>query len=498
MATKILFVNALNCWDTDREFENASEQLGLLYLVSSLREAFGPNYLEIKVVDRNIEKNLDEFRPDILGISAVTQNFSIAKRYAKVGKSFGTNVIVGGVHISAIPSSLTEDMDVGVIGEGEETIVELVELYEREGSLENKSELSRTNGIVYRNDETIEITSPRLPIEPLDRIPFPARDMSTNPHKGILTSRGCPYNCSYCFSNTFWHKVRYHSVEYVLAEIAEIQEKHKANHISIYDDLFASNRKRFRALVDRIKGEGIDELVAFNCNVRANEIDEEMARLLRQMNVRSVFLGIESGCQRVLEYLKGSNVTVDQSIEAVRILNKHGIRCAAGFIIGSPDETREEILTSLNVAKSLNLDNLYPFILTPLPGTSVWEYALERELVSEDMDWSILRQEFGEVWEKAVVLSEKLTRHELYGLYRAFVRHRARVIFRSAVKRRLQTYAVRAKRGLRCLVRSPALFWVKLARAIVFPGGKGTAAKIKNLPKSNIVEIEEDPAQSHS
>lgn len=487
MGTKILFVNALDCWHTDLQFENASEQLGPLYLVSSLREAFGPDHFEITIADHDIERNLDEFKPDVVGISAVTKNFNIAKRYARAAKSRGSDVLIGGVHISAIPSTLTGDMDVGVIGEGEETIVELMALYEREGSFKNKRALSRIDGIAYRNEGHIHTTQARPPIKPLDRIPFPAWDLSENPTKGILTSRGCPYNCSYCSSKAFWKKVRYHSVEYVVREIVEIIEKCKVNHISIYDDLFASNRKRFRALVDRIKGERIDESVAFNGNVRANEVDEEMAKLLREMNVRHVFLGIESGCQRVLDCLKGGNVTVEQNRRAVGILRKHGIGCTAGIIIGSSEETREEILTTLDFVRSLNLDDLYIFVLTPLPGTPVWEYALERGLVSEDMEWDVLRQEFGEIPEKAVVLSEVLTRDEIYSLYQAFVRHRARVILRSTVKRRLHSYEVRAKRGLRCLKKNPALFCVKSARTMLSLPRRGEAPEMEDSSRSNIM-----------
>lgn len=475
MATKILLVNALDCWHTQLQFENASEQLGLLYLAASLRQAFGPNQFEIRIADRDVEENLNQFKPDLMGISAVTKNFGIAKRYAQMAKSSGVNVIVGGVHISAIPSSLTRDMDVGVIGEGEETIVDLMALYEREGSFKNKKALSEIQGIAYQNEGHIHVTQARPPIKPLDKMPFPARDLSDNPTKGILTSRGCPYNCCYCSSRAFWHKVRYHSPDYVIGELLEIVEKFRVNHISIYDDLLTSNRKRFRTLVDGIEAEGINKKVTFNCNARANEVTDEVAGLLKRMGVKDVFLGIESGCPRVLEYLKGGNVSVEQNRRAVKTLKKHGIGCTAGFIIGSPNETQEEILTTLDFVRKLNLDDLYIFVLTPLPGTPVWEYALAKGLVSEDMEWDVLRQEFGEIREKAVILSEKLTRDELYDLYQAFVRCRSRFNARRARRERFRRFLSRVRRALYYLRRHPGLFCLKL-------WGKVTANMERLLP----------------
>jgi len=153
-------------------------------------------------------------------------------------------------------------------------------------------------------------------------------------------------------------------------------------------------------------------------------IDDEIMKLLKSINVQKIVLGLESGNDRILTYLKGiggrSTVTVKQNYDAVRIANKYGILVNAGFVIGSPDETKEEILDTLRLAKTSGLNYFEPYILTPLPGTPLWELAKKRGLVSDNMDWNKLDVMFGENYKNTVILSEKLSRKELYNLYKKF------------------------------------------------------------------------------
>ena len=455
--TRILFIDANRYWDDKREFETMIDHPGLLYLCSYLRQEFGPNYFDIKIIYRDIEQSLATFKPDVVGISSVTQNFNIAKRYAKLTKSAGCSVVVGGAHISAMPDALSVSMDVGVVGEGEETIVELMKLYEREKTFANKKLLDQVQGIVYSHNGKYIQTEPRPLIAPLDKIPFPARDLSYISRKaGIFTSRGCPYKCRFCFITRHWKKVRFFSPGYVVKEIKELVQKYHVKHISILDDLFISNKKRLAEIVELLKKEKIPEIVSFNCNVRADHVDDTTVSLLKEMNMRGVFIGVESGVQRTLTYLKGDKITVEQNKIAIDILKGYGIRCGAGIIIGSPTETKEEILGTLQFVKESKLDKFYIFTLTPLPGTPVWDYALERGMVSNDMDWDKLRMEFSEIPDKAIVLSEVLTRDELFELYLLF--EKEKVI--RALKYDLRTISLRV---LGDVIRHPMLFSKKCA-----------------------------------
>ncbi|RLC67383.1 MAG: hypothetical protein DRI48_02470 [Chloroflexi bacterium] len=356
----------------------------------------------------------------------MSQNYNRAMRLARLAGEAGALVVVGGTHISAIPETLSPDMDLGVIGEGEETLAEIVRLLQACDSRPGLSHWAEVPGLVFRKpDGGLHITRPRAPIEPLDRIPFPARDLLSPDSKyyHLISSRGCPYNCVFCSSTRFWGGVRFHSPEYVVQEIEMILDKYQPQHLTFFDDLFIASRKRLRRIVELIRQQGIHERVAFQLTVRANLIDEETIDLLQQMNVFDVLIGLESGNERALRFLK-SNVTLEQNQRAVDLLHAGGIGVSATFIIGAPHETRQEILQTLAFIKRNPLSEARTYVLTPLPGTPVWDMAQARGLVNDNMDWSQL--DLTKNPNSKITVSETLTAEELNDLYRLFERVRMR------------------------------------------------------------------------
>ena len=423
MALKVLFIDAINPL---RELERRYPSLSLGYLVSALRSEFGQDTFEFRIVYNHVAKELADFHPDVVGIRCVSQNYNWARKYAQMAKRQGLPVLMGGVHISAMPTSLSDDMDVAVIGEGEETIVELMRLFIARGRFD-VDHLSDIRGIAYWRDGQLAFTEARALIPQLDDIPFPARDLlKIDKHTYMFTSRGCPYHCSFCFSTRFWRKkVRFASAQYVVNEIKEIISNYDVEFISFYDDLFIANRRRLEQIVSLLEEENIVGRVKFSCNCRANLVREEVVRLMKRMGMVSVGMGLESGSDRVLRYLKGENISVADNEKAVALLNRYGIAANASFVIGSPTETRGEILETLGfIKKSNDLSYVDTYVLTPLPGTPVWKYAESRGLVSDDMDWDMLSIDFATNYRNAIILSETLTRDELYQLYRLFQRQR--------------------------------------------------------------------------
>jgi len=409
---KVLFINTVKL---ERFLETRYPPLNLAYLAAVLRKNFDD--IQIKIIDDNIEKELDTFKPDVVGISSVSQNYNLAIEYARMTKQRNIKVLIGGIHISLLPQSLSKDMDIGIIGEGEVTVVDLFK--------SNFENLDKIDGIVYRKDDEIKFTKPRKLIENLDTIPYPARDLiDIEDHTFMFTSRGCPYKCIFCSSYKFWKIVRFHSAEYVVNEIKLLIDKYKVKYIDFADDLFIANRDRLKKIVELIKQEKID--ISFGCDARANMVDDEIVKLLKNMNIQKIVLGLESGNDRILTYLKGIDgkptVTVKQNYDAVRIANKYGILVNAGFVVGSPNETEDEILDTLKLAKTSGLNHFEPYILTPLPGTEIWELAKKKNFVSDNMDWNKLDVMFGENYKDAIILSEKLSREKLYELYIKFKR----------------------------------------------------------------------------
>ena len=191
MPIKILFIDAKN---TSKSIETQLSSLGLGYLVSSVRQKFGPDAAEFRIVSEAVEKELDSFKPDMVGISAVSQNYGKAIAYATAAQKRGIPVICGGIHVSMLPDSLNESMLLGVLGEGEETFCELFDLFRKTGGFPEE-ELGHVRGIVYRGkDGKLLLTDPRPQVRPLDNIPFPARDLlevRTDTH--IFTRQGMSF-----------------------------------------------------------------------------------------------------------------------------------------------------------------------------------------------------------------------------------------------------------------------------------------------------------------
>ncbi len=382
--------------------------LGLMYIASYLRK-YG-NFDNTVLIDKeDVIKAIRREKPDVAAFSSMTFEFFESNSLAKqVKEQFGTPVITGGVHISSLPSHLKDsNFDIAVLGEGEQTMLKLVQLYERKGSFEPDG-MKNIKGIAFKDGSRIVQTEARPLIENLDDIPFPARDLlkikdyliprrAMFPDKlGIymqmLTSRGCPYRCSFCPSSRFWQKARFHSAEYVVREMKEISEKYKnVEGIVIWDDLFIADKKRVKNILELMKKEGLNERFYFSSTARANLMDIEICKILKEMNVKAISFGLESGSDKILSYLKGGNVTVKQNRNAIKIAKKSGFFTSGYFIIGSPGETEDDLKQTLSLMQDKNLDTAMVFQLTPFPGTVVWEDAKKMNMVSEDFNFDFSR-----------------------------------------------------------------------------------------------------------
>ena len=433
---RILLCNVTN---KSRKIEESFPHLGFGYLSSYLKQNSNLT-IEIKVVTDDVEKNLMEFKPDLIGLSSVSQNYGLALKVSSVCKKISkAPVIIGGVHITMLPDSLSRDMDVGVIGEGEETFLEIVTLVHKKKELKI-SDLEKIKGIVFHKTEgKTEQTLLRNFINPLDKLPFPNRSIlhiNKNDIVSMFSSRGCPYDCTFCASTRFYrNKVRFFSAEYTVAEVKKVIKEYHPNAISFKDDLFVANKDRLVKLVELIESAGINKQVEFYVSCRANHVNDEIAKLLKRMNVIMVSMGLESGSQRILKYSKRGNICLEDSLKAINILRRHNIIVNASFIIGSPDETEKEILETLRFIKTTGLNSAMTYLLTPFPGTPIWDYAKKKNLVSDNMDWDKLTIDFKDNPGEKIILSETLSRKRLFELYKLFLKEQGSIRKRKLRKR---------------------------------------------------------------
>jgi len=363
--------------------------LGLAYLAAVLEK----HGYDVKIIDgvtenltyREISKIISKYCPDLVGITATTPTIYDAYIVARIAKHHGVKVVIGGPHATFLDTDVLKEcpyIDFVVRGEGELTLLELVK------ALEKRKPLSHVLGLTWRDrDGRIKRNSRRPYILNLDDLPMPAYHLLPMDkyqvgeirYATIMTSRGCPFKCTFCASSRlFGKRYRWHSAERVLDEIEVLVNKYKVKSIEIIDDTFTLNRKRAIKIAKGILKRGLD--IIWSCSSRVDTIDKELAEILKKSGCSVIYLGIESGSQRILnKYKKG--VTIDQITRAVKILKEAKLEILGSFILGAPDETIDEARKTLSFSLKLDLDYAQYSILTPYPGTEIYEKAEKKGLL---------------------------------------------------------------------------------------------------------------------
>ncbi len=373
--------------------------LGICYLAKYLLKA---NY-EVKIIDCVVERlTLDELKkrildyaPDIAGISSTTVAFYHAKQVISLVKDIAPQIItiLGGAHITACQDETMnecEDIDIGVIGEGEETLLEVLK------KIQDNESLAGVLGTIYRDNGNIIKNERRPVIRDLDVVPFPARELlphlSSYSHtalrgkKGkltatLITSRGCPFGCRYCDQSIFGKKWRKHSADYVFSEIKTLKEKFGVEFISIEDDIFTLYKPRVMEICQKIIDHKLD--IKWACSARINTLDDNVLALMKRAGCQSIYVGLESGNTRILKLIN-KGITSEEAKEGIIRIRKAGINVVASFILGIPSETREEMNQTVKFALSLPVDGASFFLFTPYPNTELRVLALENGKVSTD------------------------------------------------------------------------------------------------------------------
>jgi radical SAM superfamily enzyme YgiQ (UPF0313 family) len=363
---------------------NYWQPLGTLYVASSMIEA-GHEVSFLNGAFLKHEEILSEVqrvKPEFVGLYSTAFGWNKALRTAKDIKNIdkGIFIAVGGPYPIAMKEKcLTDSIDAVVTGEGEITVVEMLDRLKEGRGLEG------VKGVAYRLDGNIYVNPPRPLIDDLDSIPFPKRELlgdsnlylpppatyKRKPVAVMITSRGCNRQCIFCFQmdKTRRSGIRFRSIDNVLKEI-ELCLKQGYREIKFLDDTFAANYQRAMDIASEIKRRGLD--FTWFASACVNQVDKPLLRAFKEAGCWAVLFGVESGVQKNLNTIR-KGITLEQVRKAVRAAKEVGLKVSTPFMFGIPGETFKEGLETIEFAIELDPDFANFHAITPFPGSYLYD-----------------------------------------------------------------------------------------------------------------------------
>ncbi len=370
---------------------NSYPPLGIAYLAAVARqEGHEPAIFDFGLYpERPLEEEIRlllAWKPDLVAFTSMTtSHHSIEQIAAAVKEAAGVTTIIGGPHATTLPEMTLSDPNIDFLafGEGEATFREFLQAY-----TSGSNNWADVPGLWYKDEKgNVLPGSKRALIRDLDSLPFPARDLfelkryplyapDGEQMLTLLSSRGCPYNCSFCFKGIVGRTYRRRSPENVVAEIEEMIRRYGVRNFYFIDDLFTIDVRSLNKLMDKFEEHKLD--IRFRCLARVDRVTPELLERLYKNGCRQIHYGIESGNPEVLKRT-AKNIKLEQVVQAVDWTAEVGIASKGYFILGLPGDTEETIEQTINFAASLPLTEAMFSIATPFPGTRMWEDLLRKK-----------------------------------------------------------------------------------------------------------------------
>ena len=368
--------------------------LGILYLAAYLKKY--TDY-QVKILDCQVEEleydqiieRIREINPDIVGLTTMTFTLIDVLKTAQLTKEINPQikVILGGPHIDIYPEETIaqNNVDYVVMGEGEKILKDLLD------NFDSPQNLAEIKGLVFKSQSQIVNNGRSELNKDLDSLPFPARHLTpyqkyssvlskVQPITTMFTSRGCPYKCLFCDRPHLGKVFRARSSENVVDEMEQCQ-KMDIKEILIYDDTFTVNRQRVLDICSEIQKRNLK--INWDIRARVDTVDEELLKEIKKTGCQRIHFGVEAGTQKILNVLR-KGITLEQAEKAFNLSRKIGLETLAYFMIGSPTETKEDILKTIKFAKKLKPDYTHITITTPFPATDLYRLGLEKGIWPND------------------------------------------------------------------------------------------------------------------
>jgi radical SAM superfamily enzyme YgiQ (UPF0313 family) len=406
--------------------ETPSPPLGLAFLAAALEAA----EIEVQILDlvvypytkQNLQDIISDFNPHLVGATAVTMNFSHAASVLQDVKGLAPNAItvMGGPHVSFCAQNTLDanpQIDVIVMGEGEDTIVELAKSYQ------DRQSWDQIKGLTFRTRDGFVSTPTREPIANIDNLPDPARHLvplgryrALGLPVSMTTSRGCPFKCIFCVGRKMvGGKVRYRNPSKVVDELAYLNSL-DFQQINIADDLFTASKKHCLAVCDEIIQRNLE--VQWTSFARVDTVSKSILERMHQAGCTAISFGVESGSTEILKCIK-KGIALDQVLNAVNLCNQVGITPQASFILGLPGENEQTLQETIAFADQLkNMGVLHGYhLLAPFPGTEVRENQNQYDLQIMSHDWDDYHAN------RAIVQTSAIAQQRLDGIVKEWQDH---------------------------------------------------------------------------
>lgn len=373
-----------------------SEQNNPLVSGIELLQSSGSYYKNLEdddfIVWHEIRQVIEEFKPDVVGVSVMTCKFSPAIKLSAIVKEVSpkSTLVWGGPHCSAEGFHTLEKealIDYAIGQEGEIAFDSLLNYLEN-----GEAKRSELPSLIYRENGVVTQNKNSELIQDLDKLPFPKRDSDLFQERypdgsmsNIMASRGCPYRCTFCDSNQVWGRsVRPRSIQNILDEMKELKEQYGVKVINFSDDTFTLDRKFTIEFCTTLRESDLD--LGWTCTTRLNALSEEVCTAMKSSGITSMSCGIESGSDAILKKMK-KGLTVRIIKNGINLLNKHHIDWHAFMMVGLPYETIEDIQATRRLVQELNPTTVYLSIFTPYPGSVLFEDTKKLGMLPDDYDW---------------------------------------------------------------------------------------------------------------
>ena len=362
----------------------------LAYSAAQLKKAGQDvTYIDSVIQDLDFDQTLQQARrkrPDVIFMETTTPSIDADyQNLTALKETTGAKIIVGGPHATYFHKEVIEEcpaIDVVIRHEFDTKIVSVVS---------NLDSLNSVSGISYRNGSASVDNGDGELCHDLDALHFPDRDLipwewyleawyTRRPFMNLMTSRGCPYQCAFCLwpQSMYGHQQRFRSLDNVIFEIQRLVDRYGLKEINIDDGTFTTRKNRVIDFCQRLRDEKIK--IIWTCNGRVDNLDDEILSEMKASGCRMIRLGVESGSQEVLNKIK-KGLTLKQIEEGVKLVKKHGIQALGGFMFGFPYDSKQTVEETIAFAKKISPDQVQFSINMCYPGTSLYEFARENNLL---------------------------------------------------------------------------------------------------------------------